>query len=120
MHNRAICATLAILLAGCAVGPDFHPPPAPAVAGFTKEPLPDKTESAPIAGGEAQRFALGRDIPGEWWALFHSDPLNALIEQSLKANPDLQSAQAALRVAMENVRAQQGFLFSHDRCGFRG
>src|ERR1700687_5170008 len=106
MHSRALCGTLAILLTGCAVGPDFHAPAAPAVAGFTKEPLPDKTESAPITGGEAQRFALGRDIPGDWWALFRSEPLNALIEQSLEANPDLQSAQSALRVAMENVRAQ--------------
>jgi NodT family efflux transporter outer membrane factor (OMF) lipoprotein len=53
----------------------------------------------------------GRDIPGEWWALFHSKPLNDLIERSLKANPDLKAAQAALTVARENVLAQRGYYY---------
>jgi NodT family efflux transporter outer membrane factor (OMF) lipoprotein len=35
-------------------------------------------------------------------------PLNDLIERSLKANPDLKAAQAALLVARENVLAQRG------------
>ena len=51
------------------------------------------------------------DIPGQWWTLFHSKPLNDLIEQALKANPDLEAAQAALRGAWENVYAQQGAFF---------
>ena len=50
------------------------------------------------------------DIPGEWWMLFHSKALNALIGQAIKANPDLEAAQAALRGARENVYAQQGRL----------
>ena len=50
----------------------------------------------------------GSDIPGEWWTLFHSKPLNDLIERSLKNNPDLKAAQAALLVAKENVLAQRG------------
>ena len=57
-------------------------------------------------------FVEGRDIPGEWWTLFHSKPLNDLIERSLKANPDLKAAQAALLVARENVLAQRGALLS--------
>ena len=52
-----------------------------------------------------------RDIPGDWWTLFRSQPLNRLIEQSLHANPDLDAAQAALRQAQENVYAGQGALF---------
>jgi NodT family efflux transporter outer membrane factor (OMF) lipoprotein len=40
--------------------------------------------------------------------LFHSPPLNALIERSLGANPTLKAAQAALAVARENVMAQKG------------
>jgi NodT family efflux transporter outer membrane factor (OMF) lipoprotein len=98
-------------LGGCTVGPDFHSPDPPAATSITKEPLPERTQASPIAGGEAQQFVLGRDIPGEWWALFQSEPLTTLIEESLKANPDLQTAQAALRVAMESVRAQQGMYF---------
>jgi NodT family efflux transporter outer membrane factor (OMF) lipoprotein len=99
------------VLAGCTVGPDFHAPEPPNLTSFTKEPIPEETASADVAAGKAQRFIGGRDIPAEWWALFHSESLNALIEQSLQANPNLQSAQAALRVAMENVYAQKGAYF---------
>ena len=75
------------------------------------EPLPAETASADVAGGAAQRFVQGLDIPGQWWALFHSEALNTLVDEALKANPDLQAAQAALRVAQENVAAQQGFYY---------
>jgi len=103
--------SLAALLAGCAVGPDFAPPPAPEVKGYTPEPLAAKTAAAAVPGGAAQSFVAGMDIPGQWWTLFHSEALNGLVEQALKANPSLQAAQAALRQAMENVYAQEGFYF---------
>ena len=105
----SLIAILAVLItAGCAVGPNFKRPAAPNVPGYTPS-LPASTSSSPnVAGGEAQTFAQGRDIPGDWWTLFHSKPLNDLIERSLKNNPDLKSAQAALLVARENVLAQRG------------
>src|SRR5215471_984254 len=96
-------ATFALLLAACAVGPDFERPAAPDVEGYTAGPLSAKTTSAEVAGGEVQRFLLGLDIPGQWWALYRSPPLNALIEQALNNNPSLPAAQAALRQAWENV-----------------
>ncbi|MEJ0069240.1 MAG: efflux transporter outer membrane subunit [Pseudomonadota bacterium] len=99
------------LVASCAVGPDFLTPAAPAVSGYTPEPLPAQTASAPVTGGEAQRFLQDSDIPAQWWTLFRSPALNALVERSLKTNPNLQAAQAALRVALENVYAQQGAFF---------
>jgi NodT family efflux transporter outer membrane factor (OMF) lipoprotein len=107
-----MAATLlaAMLLAGCAVGPDFVPPPVPDVNGYTPEPLGKFTASAATPGGEAQHFVRDLDLPGQWWTLFHSKPLNSLVEKALAANPDLQAAQAALRVAKENVYAQQGAL----------
>ncbi|TAK98899.1 MAG: efflux transporter outer membrane subunit [Rhodospirillaceae bacterium] len=98
-------------LAGCAVGPDFHRPPAPAVDGYTAGPLAPETVKTDVIGGDAQHFAPGQDIPGQWWTLFHSEQLNAVIAQALKANPDLQSAHAALRAALENVYAQEGAYF---------
>ncbi len=93
-------------LAGCTLGPDFHTPPAPAATSFTREGLTSQTEIAPIAGGDAQRLVSGADIPGEWWKLFHSEALDSLIREALKANPTLPAAQAALRNGMENLRAQ--------------
>ena len=100
-----------LLLAGCAVGPDFERPAAPDVTGYTSAPLAQQTASAGVAGGEAQRFVQALDIPGQWWTLFHSEALNTLIEQALKNNPTLPAAEAALRQAWENVYAQQGAFF---------
>ena len=96
---------------GCTVGPDFEPPAAPDVAGYTPEPLAEQTSSADVKGGEAQRFVQGLDIPGQWWSLFHSHALNVLIEQAIRNNPTLPAAEAALRQAWENVYAEQGAFF---------
>ena len=98
-------------LTGCAVGPDFEQPAAPDVSGYTPQPLAGQTSSADVKGGEAQRFVQDLDIPGQWWTLFHSEPLNALIDQALKNNPTLPAAEAALRQAWENVYAEEGAFF---------
>jgi NodT family efflux transporter outer membrane factor (OMF) lipoprotein len=105
---RLIMGSALLLLAGCAVGPNFHKPPAPNVPGYTPTPVSSTSSTTNVSGGDAQHFVEGQDIPGEWWTLFHSQPLNDLIERSLKANPDLKAAQAALTVARENVLAQRG------------
>ena len=105
---RVAAAVGMLLLAGCAVGPDFHKPAAPNVAGYTDHPLTTTDSSAHTTGGEAQHFVEQGDIPGDWWTLFHSKPLSGLIEQSLASNHDLKAAQAALAVARENVLAQRG------------
>jgi NodT family efflux transporter outer membrane factor (OMF) lipoprotein len=99
----------ATLAASCAVGPRFHRPEAPANAGYAPQPLPESSASAPVHGGEAQRLISDRDIPFEWWRLFQSPALNALVEQAFKANPSIPAAQAALVQAQELVYAQRGF-----------
>lgn len=106
----ALLAALA-LAAGCTVGPDFARPDKPAVDGYTPEKLAPQTASAAGNGGAAQQFVQGEDIPGQWWTLFRSDELKELINEALRANPDLAAAQATLRQANENVYAQQGALF---------
>ncbi len=109
--NRLMIMTVMLLASSCAVGPDFLRPAAPDATGYTENALPEKTASADTAGGAAQAFVSGRDIPAEWWRLFSSPPLDTLIEQALKANPDLQAAEASLRQAQENVYAGEGALF---------
>ena len=115
---RPFSFVVLVLVSGCAVGPNFRRPAPPSATGYTPDPLPAETASATGPTGEAQRFAAGRDIPGQWWTLFHSKPLNALIEQSLTANPTLTAAQAALRHARENVYAQQGAYYPQIGAGF--
>jgi NodT family efflux transporter outer membrane factor (OMF) lipoprotein len=109
--RRALALAGFTFVAGCAVGPNFQRPAAPAVNGYTPEPLAPKTAKANIAGGEAQRFVQGMDIPGQWWRLFHSEPLNRLVEEAIKNNPSIEAAQQALRVARENVAAQKGSFY---------
>jgi NodT family efflux transporter outer membrane factor (OMF) lipoprotein len=111
-HRAARVAVLgcsAALTAGCAVGPNFHRPTAPADAAYAPTPLADSTAHSDIHGGEAQRFVNGRDLPFEWWELFQSPALNALIARALKNNPSVVAAQSALGQARELVYAQQGY-----------
>jgi len=107
-----------MLLASCAVGPDFVHPAAPEVTGYSKEKLAPRTSSTDAPTGQSQRFVQGRDIPQEWWALFKSPALNALIERSLDNNPTLQSAIATLRAAQQAVYAQQGKYFPLAQANF--
>ena len=97
-----------LLLASCAVGPDFRKPAAPEVSDYTAQPLSATVTATNVPGGNAQRFVKGDDISGQWWTLFQSTALNELIDRSLTNNADLKAAQAALSVARENVLAQRG------------
>jgi NodT family efflux transporter outer membrane factor (OMF) lipoprotein len=97
-------AALALLLSGCAVGPDYQNPVPPATTKLTPEPLPETVDG----DGQKQNLVIGRDIPGDWWHLYQSPALDAVVRQALAANPTLEAAQAALRQARENVYAQQG------------
>jgi len=112
-HYAMLAAGAAFSLLGlsaCAVGPDFAPPTLPADAGYTPERTPAATASADVAAGSAQKFVIGRDIPGDWWKVFRSKELDALIAEALRANPNLQAGQATLWQAKENLYAQAGAL----------
>src|SRR6516164_3659814 len=106
------------LAGGCAVGPDFIRPAAPETSRYTREKLASVTGSADVAGGAAQRFVEGLDIPGEWWTLFRSKALNQLVAEALRANPTLAAAQASLRQAAEQAYAAQGAFFPTATAGF--
>jgi len=109
--RRLALAVLGAALAGCAVGPDFRRPDAPANTSYTPEPMPAATASSPGREGASQRFEAGKDIPDQWWALFHSPALDELIRDALAKSPTLGAAQAALRQARENLTAERGQLF---------
>lgn len=96
------------LASACVVGPNFKPPPPPPVSRYSPTPLSTTVATTNVHGGGAQHLISGADIPADWWTLFHSKALNALIEQALANSPDLKAAEAALQVAHENVRSQRG------------
>jgi NodT family efflux transporter outer membrane factor (OMF) lipoprotein len=125
MNHRSThraCAGLALVLSlpGCAVGPNFKPPPPPAADAYTSEILPDQTQATGAPGGEPQRLQFGHDLPGEWWTLFGSIKLDTLIQEAMTNYPDIASQQAALRAARENVRAEKGVFFPQIQGGGNG
>ena len=96
MSKVARIVTALVLVAGlsdCAVGPNFKRPTPPADAGYGNAPT--------------QGLVAEMDIPAQWWTLYQSPKLNGLVEQSLKANPNLTAAKAALRQAHELYLAEQ-------------
>ena len=93
----------ALLLAGCAVGPDFEPPAPPPVERFT----PEKTADP----GNGQRFLEGAEVPARWWTRFRSKRLDELMDEAITHNPTLEAAEAAIRVAQFNALAATGAWF---------
>lgn len=109
MASRVLVVALtARLLAGCTVGPDFTEPAKPEAQRYTSEPQPT---AMPSALGAAQYLKADAEVPGDWWSLFHSSDLDAMMGEAFKGNPGLQSAQAALRQSQDNLRAGYGVFF---------
>lgn len=101
---RFVALILPFSLVGCMglVGPDFETPRAPDATRFTPEP---------VASPSGQQFQSGKDIPAQWWEAFHSRALTGLVERSLRQNPSIEAAEAAIRVAAATRDAQIGALF---------
>jgi NodT family efflux transporter outer membrane factor (OMF) lipoprotein len=100
-----------ILLDGCAVGPDFVKPQSPLADSYSTHPIPQQTTTAPVLAGAAQKYNPATTIPFDWWTLFKSPQINALIARAFQNNPTIQSAQASLRQAQQSVIAQQGYFY---------
>src|SRR5665213_360205 len=100
--TRLASLALAALLLGCTLGPDFNSPKAPAETTYTPN-----GEAEHQAGD--QRIAMDRKITGDWWSLYRSAPLNAVLEQAIAGNRSLVAAQASLAatVSYTHLRAHE-------------
>jgi NodT family efflux transporter outer membrane factor (OMF) lipoprotein len=96
------------VLAGCALGPDFHRPEPPSGDSVLR---PDQTAGTLAADGHAQHFDRQADLPANWWIRFESKDLDALVDQALENSPSLQSALATLRQSEDSLRAGYGVFF---------
>ena len=101
----------ALLLAACAVGPNYHRPALSASASYGAEAVSPAPSLPAASPGERPQLVSGQDIPAQWWRVFHSDDLDALVERALANSPTVKAAQAALRSAREQVVAQRGFYY---------
>jgi NodT family efflux transporter outer membrane factor (OMF) lipoprotein len=99
---QPVVLALAVLLAGCAVGPKYEQP---VVAS------PGAWKEAPAAEGwlpAAPADALDR---GEWWRLFGDTGLNELADRVQVSNQNIASAVAAYDQAQALVREQRAGYF---------
>ncbi len=111
---RVSVAALLFLASGCSVGPDFVRPKPPEVERYTHQPMAPATVAA---DGQAQRFAPGAQIAADWWHLFRSSQIDALVKEAIADNPSLQAAQASLRQSQENLRAGYGVFYPQINAG---
>lgn len=97
-----------LLLAGCAVGPDFARPSAPPDTHYTSGKDPSSTLQA---GGTAQHLVLGGDVTADWWHLFKSPKLDSTIAEAVAQNPGLDAAEQSLRAAQDNLESGYGVFY---------
>jgi NodT family efflux transporter outer membrane factor (OMF) lipoprotein len=58
-----------------------------------------------------QMVALGESVTAEWWTLFRSPEIDALVKEAVAGSPTLESATARLAAAREAVAAASGALY---------
>jgi len=106
-----LATLLALLLvsAGCAVGPNYKRPSAPAPPAFKEQP--------PLNFKEAEAAGWKQSQPGDayskgrWWELYNDAALNALEEQVSVSNQNVLQAEAQYRQAKAAVSVARAALF---------
>ncbi|MGA2543657.1 MAG: efflux transporter outer membrane subunit [Verrucomicrobiota bacterium] len=114
VRRGAGLGSILAMLGGCAAGPNFVRPAAPDTDRYTHEAQPEATVAA---DGQAQHFRPGTEIPADWWRLFQSMQLDAVVQQAISNNPTLQAAEASLRQSQDNLRAGYGLYFPQGQAG---
>jgi NodT family efflux transporter outer membrane factor (OMF) lipoprotein len=100
LPNSALTLTLATLaLASCAVGPNFHRPQPPGEPGYLHAAAPPGNTDA----HNVQHLNPGAEIAAQWWQLFNSPPLDAVVRAAIAGSPTLVAADATLAQAREQV-----------------
>ncbi|MDQ3268240.1 MAG: TolC family protein, partial [Pseudomonadota bacterium] len=87
--NNIICVLVFLILAGCAVGPDYKKPVVIPPTIFKEE-------------ANHWKLAEPRDHTprGKWWEVYGDTQLNALVQQVSISNQNIQSAEAQYRQAL--------------------
>lgn len=93
---RAAALACAAAIGGCSVGPNFTRPEPPAAARYTAD-VPT-----------SQHIELGREIEGDWWSLFRSEAIDAVVKQAVEHNRSLAASTATLQQARELALAAGG------------
>jgi NodT family efflux transporter outer membrane factor (OMF) lipoprotein len=104
-----VSALLVLLLAGCAVGPDYVPPDVPSPGEWSTE----------LQGGLTTERPDSRAL-ADWWTTLNDPVLTSLIERAIEGNLDLREAVARIREARARRGISKADLFpSVDAAGSR-
>src|ERR1035438_9451184 len=104
-----VLLTPLLILAGCAVGPNYKRPSAAAPPVFKEQP--------PVNFKEAEAAGWKQSQPGDayskgrWWELYNDTALNALEEQVSVSNQNVLQAEAQYREAKAAVSVARAALF---------
>ncbi|MBN3792265.1 efflux transporter outer membrane subunit, partial [Burkholderia sp. Ac-20353] len=98
--SAAVAFATAVLLAGCAVGPDYHRPDTPMPAAFKEAP----------AGWKVAQPADRADR-GAWWSVYGDAQLNTLIDKLNASNQTVAQSAAAYRQARALVAEARAAYF---------
>ncbi|MCS6511195.1 efflux transporter outer membrane subunit [Burkholderia thailandensis] len=98
--SAAVAAAAAVLLAGCAVGPDYHRPDAA---------IPAAYKEAPPGWKVAQ--PADRADRGPWWSIYDDPQLNALVDKLNASNQTVAQYAAAYRQARALVAQARASYF---------
>ena len=96
-HHTVVLGAVIASLAGCRVGPNYHPPA-----------LPTGTEAPLVSLDTAAETPT--PPPDAWWRLYEDSRLDALVQEALQANRTLVAADAnfaAVRAAVSAVHAER-------------
>ena len=98
----------ASLLAACATGPRYSPPPAPEVTSYmAPATVPGSTQQETVSDGK-QSVVMGSAPPEEWWRLLNSPQLDEVVTLALRNNLSLEAARATLAAAEQRAKAARG------------
>ncbi|AFQ46507.1 efflux transporter outer membrane subunit [Burkholderia cepacia] len=98
--SAAVAVATAVLLAGCAVGPDYHRPDTSIPAAFKEAP----------AGWKVAQPADRADR-GPWWSVYNDPQLDALIGKLNASNQTIAQSAAAYRQARALVTEARAAYF---------
>ncbi|MGD8164291.1 efflux transporter outer membrane subunit [Pantoea sp. FN0307] len=98
MRSRPGLLALSLLLAGCAVGPDYQPP------------RPQMPVSWRDLSSTAASKPQPRAIDLSWWRSFNDPQLNSLIDRAIAGNLSLQQAVLRIAGAREQLAQARGAL----------
>ena len=103
-----------LAFSSCTVGPDFKSPLTPKAIGNVYSSASAPAAADAVSNSEknnadnSQFIVYGKELPAQWWTLFHSEALDQLIRSALQQNPTFSAAQATLRQAKESFNAESG------------